>query len=568
MPSLPVPPSHCLSLSVVHIPVLRPDVSQSLKLDLADGRGWVIRPVDDAAAAIVAELGKVMRLGPARGSGRPDQVGRELYVSVCDESDESDVTGGSDAEIGGAVLCRLSAPTDRETQVLQMERIASTIAREALARGGLLLHGALVEYHGSGFVLAGPSTVGKSTASRRFPLPWRSLCDDMTLVVRDGKGLYWAHPWPTWSLFRAKGPGGSWAVDRAVPLRATFFLDQSTSDKLEPVNTTMAAALTLESALNLARETSRMTDVNAARTLCSEVVTAAKAMTLAVPAFSLKLSLDGRFWEKIERVLPVGDLPATSEERGKRVPVSVESLMAPDSLRVVCTGSSMNPTLQESDLLELNPYRTGRVRPGDVVCFKSPGTGRTVVHRVVAVGSRSPVAGRRLDGGRGTVDGGPQDGIRTRGDNNRTDDPWVLQAGEIIGRVMAAQRGARRRVVHGGWRGPMVLCCARLGRGIRRYAGPVPHRLYDFVAGLGPWDRLFPADRRPRLVRFDARHVVFLKLLSHGRTVGQYERRLHRWHVQRPFRLFVDEQALPSPRSIVQSPNDSHESRVHGPQSE
>ena len=31
--------------------------------------------------------------------------------------------------------------------------------------------------------------------------PWRSLCDDATLVVRDASGRYWAHPWPTWSRF-------------------------------------------------------------------------------------------------------------------------------------------------------------------------------------------------------------------------------------------------------------------------------------------------------------------------------------------------------------------------------
>jgi len=55
------------------------------------------------------------------------------------------------------------------------------------------MHGALVDYSGSGFVRAGPGTVGKSTASRRLPLPWRSLCDDKTLVVRDRKGRFWAH---------------------------------------------------------------------------------------------------------------------------------------------------------------------------------------------------------------------------------------------------------------------------------------------------------------------------------------------------------------------------------------
>ena len=390
--------------------------------------------------------------------------------------------------------------------------------------------------------MAGPSTVGKSTASRRLLLPWRSLCDDATMVVRDGSGCFWAHPWPTWSLFRIGGPGGSWDVERAVPLRAIFFLGKSPSDQLEPVVGTQAIALTLESEIELALAMSRKTGHNSARTLIDRGVRAAKALAFAVPAYLLKISLDGRFWEEIERVLPVGDLPATSEERGKRAPVSVESLMAPDSLRVVCTGSSMNPTLQEADLLEAKPYRTGRVRPGDVVCFKSPENGTTVVHRVVSVA------------GPGTGDGRPAGGVRTRGDNNAADDAWVLKPADIIGRVTAFQRGAWRRPVHGGWIGSTVLRLVCLGRRIRAYAGPVPHLLYDFIAGLGPWNRLLPADRRPRLVRFDVRFLVFLKLLSGRKTVGHYDFCREKWQIRRPFRLFVDEQTLPNPRSQIPIP--------------
>jgi signal peptidase I len=527
--------------------------SYGLNLDLADGQQWLIRAVDDEAAAIVAELGKVMLLNPVCASG---EKRHELCVAVCEEPDMSD---RSDAEARGTVVCRLAAPTDRSMRVLQTERISMSIAREVLARGGLLLHGALAEYRGSGFVLAGPSGVGKSTASRRLPLPWRSLCDDMTLVVRDGAGRFWAHPWPTWSRFRDNGPGGSWAVEHAIPLRAVFFLAQSPSDQLEPVHVTQATALTLESTVTILQEAYDLADEDAARVLIGRGVSAAKALALATPAFSLKLSPDGRFWEKIEGVLPVGDFPGSGVESSDRDPVSVESLMAGDSLRVVYTGTSMNPTLDEPDLLEVRPYGTARVRPGDVVCFKSPETGKTVVHRVVSVGSRSPVSGRAMDGR-------SKDSIRTRGDNNRTDDRGVLQAGDIIGRVTTAQRGAQRRKVHGGWQGFAVLRRVRLCRRIRSSAGLLPHTLYRFVAGLGPFDRMLPASLRPRPVRFAVRYRyrVFRKLLMGRRTIGHYDYRLMKWHIQRPFRLFVCERTLPDPKSEVQSP----ESEVPGPPSQ
>lgn len=188
-------------------------MTQGLELKLADGRQWVIHALDDKAATIVAELGEAMQLNPGRG-------GRELCVAVCEEHEQPE---RPDAEGDGPLVCQLDVPTDRNTQVLQMMRIASTVAPETLARGGLLLHSALAEYRGSGFVMAGPGTMGKSTASGRLPSPWHSLCDDMTLVVRDGNGRYHAHPWPTWSRFFFSGVGGSWAVERSVPLGQSSF---------------------------------------------------------------------------------------------------------------------------------------------------------------------------------------------------------------------------------------------------------------------------------------------------------------------------------------------------------
>jgi SynChlorMet cassette protein ScmC len=512
------------------------------RLTLADGQKWLIRPTDKQSTAAVAELRQVMRLGLG-------DRGREIHVAVC-RSRAGEFHGATERS---ALLCFLPLRLNRDLDVIQMEMIASFVARAALSRKALLLHGALAEYCGNGFIMAGPATVGKSTASRRLPPPWRSLCDDTTLVVRDGMGRCWAHPWPTWSRFQGGSPGGSWAVEQAVPLRAVFFLSRSPSDRLEPVNTTQATAMVLESVLNSARTVARLAEPTTSQILCRDEVSAAKALAGAVPAYSLQLSLDGQFWKEIERVLPVGApepqdprtpeplnpssaLPAQFPSDGSTLEPSP---VADSSLRLVYTGTGMNPTLQGPELLEVQPYGAGRVRPGDVVCYESPATGKTVVHRVVSVG------------GRGTGDGGPKDEIRTRGDNSRVDDCGLLQAGDIIGRVTAAQRGARRRAIPGGRRGLVALRYARLGQGIRRSASFLPHKLYDLVTGLGPFHCLLPRSLRPRLVRFDARCRVFLKLLSGRQTVGHYDARRQRWHIRRSFRLFVDEQTLRDAGSLA-----------------
>ncbi len=91
-------------------------------------------------------------------------------------------------------------------------------------------------------------------------------------------------------------------------------------------------------------------------------------------------------------------------------------------------GSSMSPTLCEGDLLEIVPRGERPVRTGDVILFLPPGGDQPVVHRVVRLTSQ---------------------GIRTRGDSGTADDPWLLQPADILGQVVAAWRGERRRKIRG-----------------------------------------------------------------------------------------------------------------------
>jgi len=199
----------------------------------------------------------------------------------------------------------------------------------------------------------------------------------------------------------------------------------------------------------------------------------------------------------------------------------------------------MYPILKEGDLLEVRPYGTAQVRRGDVVCFASPVTGTALVRRVVSVGRQETEYER------------PTQGIRTRGDNDSKDEPWVLQAGDVIGRVVSAQRGARRRVIRGGGQGLFVHAFVHLGRSIGRCFSDLSQKLCTSVACIGPLRRLLTIGFRLRLVWFDARRLVFLKLLSGRQTVGQYDAREERWEIRRPFRLFVDEQTLRKASSFV-----------------
>ncbi len=420
----------------------------SLGLVLADGQRWVIRGLDPEAEATVRELGRVMQLMPVEGRGRG---------KVCAVSGQKAARGGRGAA-KGRLVCRLGPARNRLTEVLRMEQIATILAEQSLARNGLLIHGALAVRDGVGFILAGPSGVGKSTASRRLPSPWRSLSDDCVLVVRDANGRYWAHPWPTWSLLRDNGPVASWPVGQAVLLKALLFLKQSPFDRAEPVSITPATALIMESAFQLARTVVATPEGDANRAICAKYLRAAWVLAAAVPAFRFHVSLTGQFWNEIERAVPTEPRINTDGHRsGYRTRQNSECRMQNAELREEGTTAD---------------YRDGQT---------------------ASAASQKAKA--------------------------KSQKPKPSES--------ATQTRERRSV-------------------------PEPPR------------RLLSGNPESRLVRFEPRHRIFLKLVKGRRVVGSANDVLREWYVRRPSRRVVKGQAVRNRKSKVRSPK----SKVESPQSQ
>ncbi|MBN1815650.1 MAG: hypothetical protein JXA14_27700 [Anaerolineae bacterium] len=188
-------------------------------------------------------------------------------------------------------------------------------------------------------------------------------------------------------------------------------------------------------------------------------------------------------------------------------------------------GSSMNPTLHESDLLEIAPYGDGAAQVGDVGVLAPPDADHLVVHRVVRV---------------------MPEGICTRGDNNTGEDGWCLGPERVIGRVVAAWRGRRRRRIFGGWAGQLWGYALRgrriLGRAVAALLRPVYHGL----ACVGIVRRFVPSSLKPCVVVFQAGERRWLRLMLGRRVAGQCSPFQGRWIIRRPFRLLVDEASLPT----------------------
>lgn len=276
-------------------------------LALADGSRWVIGGGDAEGASIVSQLGGAMRLRAVSPSAESSHNGleRRLLVSIGDNPEGSPracYTPPSPEDDGFAV-CVLRRYAGSDGLFAQILDVSLVIARDAQARGGVLIHGALAEWDGIGVILAAPAGTGKTTASSRLQAPWRALCDDITLVVRDPQGHYWAHPWPSWSRFLWGGRGGSWEVQHAVPLKGIFVLSRAAEDSVEPVGPGHAVSMLVECAkqasacmvFGAAKEETRALHLERFNNLC--------ALVRAVPVHLLHISLTGAFWREIERVL-------------------------------------------------------------------------------------------------------------------------------------------------------------------------------------------------------------------------------------------------------------------------
>lgn len=274
-------------------------------LFLADGTFWKIGGLDTEAAAIVDELALAMRLSPLQEGAIPQHRGQpcRLLVKVDAHSTIADCYVPLASERNGDVVCILSPSADWGGPFVNLTRLSLIIAREAQARGGLLLHGALAERNGSGLILAAPGGTGKTTASNRLVAPWRSHCDDTTLVVRDSNGMFWAHPWPTWSRFLYGGAGGVWAVEDAFPLQAVFVLHQALLDQAERVGTGRAIALLLECAGQAAQFMPLGLKTTDLRCLYGERFDNLTDLTRKIPVALLHLSLTGSFWREMTRML-------------------------------------------------------------------------------------------------------------------------------------------------------------------------------------------------------------------------------------------------------------------------
>jgi SynChlorMet cassette protein ScmC len=280
-----------------------------VELAFADGSIWDIVAADDRAYDVVSALAKTMQLGSLDKNSRNKScysIPRRLIVRVNDPKSKSpkltNIAHLTDRDQD--TICAMISDESHEMLAFQLMHLSMVICRDMQYRGGVLLHGASAAWNGNGVILAGPGGRGKTTASRRLPSHWHSFCDDTTLVVYDNNGEYRSHPWPTWSSFMINGPGGTWNVQHAVPLKGIFFLEQANKDAFIAIGIAQSICLLNESAKQAASwSIPDHPKKNALRELRLQRFDNICELAKTIPSYILRMSPDGAFWEEIESAL-------------------------------------------------------------------------------------------------------------------------------------------------------------------------------------------------------------------------------------------------------------------------
>lgn len=200
------------------------------------------------------------------------------------------------------VICELGNENEYEREILMMWESSYIFHKQVQRKGGLPIHGALIERDGKGILLAAPGGTGKSTCCRRIPSEWHVLGDDEAIVIPDENGNYIAHPFPTWSEYYWKRSKPTWKVENGVKLSAMFFLEQSSNDLAIPLGRGESAVFINQAStqvlsrswINISKEERNLFKRN--------LFIIASKLSSSVASYKLLVSLHGKFWEEMQLV--------------------------------------------------------------------------------------------------------------------------------------------------------------------------------------------------------------------------------------------------------------------------
>ena len=283
-------------------------VKSVYNLTFANGQAWDILSSEETLP-LLHKLASIMELKSCKPSGSP-----KIIFAKEDALKEELKTDWKMRDLGLVklwsnnetldVICENKCEYDDPAlDYIKICQSLYPVYKRVQDEGGIPLHAALVEKDGNGVLLAAPGETGKSTCCRRISGGWKALSDDEALIVRDRHGRYFAYPFPTWSDYIERNSAKTWNVQQHVPLSAIFFLEQAPKDEVIPIGSGKAAILINQSATNVLQRGWRNLDRSEETAFRMKLFENSCALAKEIPSFILKVSMTGRFWDEMEKVL-------------------------------------------------------------------------------------------------------------------------------------------------------------------------------------------------------------------------------------------------------------------------
>jgi hypothetical protein len=186
----------------------------------------------------------------------------------------------------------------------------------------------------------------------------------------------------------------------------------------------------------------------------------------------------------------------------------------------------MNPTFRDLDVIEFVPITNEKLRIGDIiVIMRETDPGQRIIHRIVAIST---------------------EGIRTRGDNNKEIDHWILKKHEIEGRVIKVLRKGREIPLHLGYAGYLEFLLHTMRNRIVASCIRVLQYPYRRCSHSTFFSKTFSKVIHYRIVTFSGsdRYEAFLYF---GPFCAGYRKKGQDiWEIRPPFGLLIHPSHLPS----------------------
>lgn len=205
-------------------------------------------------------------------------------------------------------------------------------------------------------------------------------------------------------------------------------------------------------------------------------------------------------------------------------PKQFPSFEHPNTL--VYLGTSMNPTMEDLDVIQFHTYQGTPPRKGDVIVIqRHEEPEQIIIHRIIA------------------IDPG---GIRTQGDNCSIMDSWILMPSEILGYVTNARRENRIIYIHRGRSGYQKFLFRRTIRETFTTCRTIAKQPYQWFSALKLPARLLSPFLTYRIMTFSGSDRSETQLFLGPVFIGRLQKGSAIWEIKTPYRLLIDPALLPS----------------------